>query len=105
GVGVELRVAPRCRDVYRPVAGAGDIGLAALLDRLEGADLVALDVVGAAAGADELLELVVEALGAEVALLLGDPLLQTEMRLDDELGHCALPMRIGVRPLTTAHFP
>ena len=85
GVGVELGVAARGRHVDRPVAGAGDVGLAALLDRLEGADLAALGVVGAAAGADQLAELVVEALGAEVALLLGDPFLQTEVRLDDEL--------------------
>ena len=83
------------RHVDRPVAGAGDVGLAALLDRLEGADLVALDVMGAAAGADELLELVIEALGAEVALLLGDPLLQAEMRLDDELGHCGVLLEVG----------
>ena len=73
------------------MAGAGDVGLASLLDRLEGAGLAGRDVMRPAAGADELLELVVEALVAEVALLLGDPLLQAEMRLDDELGHGVLP--------------
>ena len=95
GVGIELGVAPGGRHVHRPVAGAGDIGLTPLLDRLEGACLAGLDVMRPAAGADELLELVVETLVAEVALLLGDPLLQAEMRLDDELGHALLPGRLG----------
>jgi hypothetical protein len=42
---------------------------------------------------DQFPELVVEAFILEVALLLGDPFLQTEMRLDDEFlfGHGALP--------------
>src|SRR6185436_9011502 len=62
------------------------VGLAALLDALEGAR-GALVVMLAGGRADQLAELVVESLGAEVALLLGHPLLKTKVRFDDELAH------------------
>ena len=88
GIGIEPGMAVRRRDIDRPVAGAAHVGLAALLDALEGA-LRALVVVLAAGRADQLAELVVEAFGAEVALFLGHPFLQTKMRLDDELAHGA----------------
>ena len=96
-VGIELGVTPRGRHVHRPMAGAGDVCLAALLDALKCSDLASRLVVRAAAGAHELLELVVKAFGAEIALLLGDPLLQTEMRLDDELGHSHSPFAASRR--------
>jgi hypothetical protein len=44
-------------------------------------------VVLPAGRADLLAKLVVEAFGGEIPLFLGDPLLQPEMRLDDEFGH------------------
>ncbi len=86
GVGVEPGMAVRGRDGHGPVAGAAHVGLAALLDALEGAR-GALVVMLAGGRADQLAELVVESLGAEVALLLGHPLLQTKVRFDDELAH------------------
>jgi hypothetical protein len=79
-------MAPRCRHVYGAMAGTGNVCLAALLDALERSDLASRLVMRATSSADELLELVVEAFRAEIPLLLSDPLLQTEMRLDDELG-------------------
>src|SRR5262245_37700885 len=74
-------------DIDRPMAGAADVGFAALGDRLEGADLAGHGVMGAAARPNELAEFVVEAFAGEVALLLGHPFLQAEVRFDDELGH------------------
>ena len=69
-----------------PVAGAVDVRRAALLECLIGAGLRTVLVVRLALGGfDGLLEHVVEALVAEVALLVGDPFLQPEVRLDDEL--------------------
>ena len=91
GVGEQLGVAARGRDIDGPVARAGHVGLAPLLDALERAGLARRGVVRAVAGADELLELVVEALVAKVALLLRDPFLQPEMRLDHELRHGVPP--------------
>ena len=85
-VGIELGVAVGGRDVHGPVAGAADVGLAPLLDALEGA-LVDLVVVLALGRADQLAEFVVETFGAKIALFLGDPLLQPKMRFDDELAH------------------
>ena len=70
------------------MAGAADVGRTPLRDALEGA-LGAPVVMLPARRADELAELVVEPLGAEVALLLGDPLLQAKVRLDDELAMAA----------------
>jgi hypothetical protein len=70
------------------VAGAADIGAAALFEGLVGADALAAHVVVLPAGrADLFAKLVVEAFGGEIPLLLGNPLLQPEMRLDDEFGH------------------
>ena len=73
------------------MTGAADIGLAPCLERLIGADLVAAFVMVAAIGrSDMLVELVIETLGGEVALFLGDPFLQSEMRLDGEFWHGSL---------------
>ncbi len=72
-------------DVHGPVARARDVRLAAFLERLKGADLVALVVDLAAGGLHLLAEFVVQTFILEVALLLRDPLLQAEVRLDDEL--------------------
>src|SRR5215475_10083522 len=80
-VGVELGVTLRGGDVDRPMAGAAHVGLASLLDALEGA-FVDLVVVLAFGRADQLAKLVIESLAAEIALLLGHPLLQAEMRFD-----------------------
>src|SRR5215475_9425077 len=76
-------------DVDGPVAGAADVGLASVLDALEGA-LIDLVVVLALGRADQLAEFIVEPLGAEIALLLGDPFLQAEMRFDHEFRHASL---------------
>jgi len=70
------------------MAGAADVRLAPPLDALKGT-LRALVVMRPGGRADPLAELVVEAFGAGVALLLGDPLLQAKVRLDDELAMAA----------------
>ena len=88
GLGIELAVAGGRRHADGPVAGAAHIGRAAFLERLEGADLVALVMVRAVARLDQFPKFVVEARVLEVALLLGDPFLQAEMRLDDEFFFC-----------------
>jgi hypothetical protein len=68
------------------VASAVDIGRAALFERLKSAGLRAVLVVRLAFGRfDGFLENVVETFVAEIALLVGDPFLQPEVRLDDEL--------------------
>ena len=78
------------RDVDGPVAGAAHVGLAALLEGLIGADLVALCRATLPSGRLHFLaEFVVQAFVLEVALLLGDPFLQPEVRLDDEFLDCA----------------
>src|SRR5438045_8188097 len=88
-------MAVRRRDVPRPVTGATDIGLAALLDALESASTT-LVMVLALGRADQLAELVVQPLVAEIALLLCNPLLEPKMRLDDEFGHGILHCRWGL---------
>ncbi len=73
-------------DVHGPVAGAAHVGVAALLKRLIGAIGLTISVVRLALRRlDLLVEHVVKALVGEVAFLLGDPFLQPEVRLDDEL--------------------
>lgn len=57
------------------MAGKGNVCLAVLLDALERSDLASRLVMRATSSADELLDLAVEAFRAEIALLLGDPLL------------------------------
>src|SRR5579864_4618350 len=69
------------------MARAAHIAGAALLDGLVGHDLVAEVVTLAVLGDELVAEFVVEALGGEVALLLGDPLLEPHMRRDHEFGH------------------
>src|SRR6185312_17091269 len=98
---VEPGVAPGSGDVDGPVTGAADVALASLLDALEGA-FVRLVVVLAFAGADQLAEFIVEPLGAKIALLLGDPFLQPEMRFDHEFRHAFPPWR--ARAAQTALF-
>ncbi len=44
-------------------------------------------------GADQFAKFIVEAFGAKIALLLGDPLLQAKMRLDDEFAHGGSPLK------------
>src|SRR5215468_9478724 len=82
-------------DVDGPMAGATDVGRAAVFERLEGADPVALVVNPALGRLDHLLEDVLEAFVAEIAFFLRDPFLKSEMRLDDELGHGCRPRRGG----------
>ena len=69
------------------MAGAAHIAGAALLEGLIGADLVAEMVRRSRLRAHGLAELVVEPFGGEIALFLGDPFLQAEMRRDDEFAH------------------
>jgi hypothetical protein len=59
------------------------------LDGLVGADLVAEMVTLALVRGHGLAELIVESFGFEVALFLGHPFVQPEMRADDELGHAS----------------
>src|SRR6476646_2843231 len=87
-------MAPAGGDVDGPMAGAADVGLAALFERLEGADPVTLVVNRALGRLDHLLENVVEAFVAEIAFFLGDPFLKAEMRLDDKRRH-GLRLRRG----------
>ena len=95
-IGIEPAVPGRGGDPDGPVAGAADIGAAARFERLVGAGPPPAHVVVPPAGrADVLAELVVEALGHEIALFLGYPLLQPEMRLDDEFGHAFPPVADG----------
>src|SRR4051794_21934194 len=72
------------------MTGTADIGLPPLFDTLEGA-LVGLVVVLPLGGADQFAKFIVEALGAKIALLLGDPFLQAKMRLDHEFAHGGPP--------------
>src|SRR5262245_42041802 len=94
---VEFAVPDRGRDVDRPVARPADVAGPPGLESLIGADLVAEIVLAAGATPDHVTELIVEALGGEVALLLRDPLVQPHMRRDDELGHAFL--RPGFTPV------
>jgi hypothetical protein len=90
-VGVHLAVAIRSRDVDGPVAGAAYVRLASFLERLKGADFVALVVNLAGGRTHQLAEFVVQAFLAEIILLLRNPFLQAEMRFDDEFRHVVLP--------------
>jgi hypothetical protein len=73
------------------VAGAADICFAAFLERLIGADLVALVVNLAIGCAHQLAKFVLEAFLAEIVLLFGYPFLQAEVGFDDELRHFCSP--------------
>src|SRR5262245_22057739 len=77
------------------MAGAADVGFAALLDHMKGADLVLGVMVLAVGRLHELEEFVVEPFVLEVALLLRHPLVQAEMRLDNELAHRLTSMLFG----------
>ena len=90
-------------DVHRPVAGAADVAGAARFQRLIGADLVAELMAAARARIQGFAELVVETLGGEIALLLGDPFLQPEMRSDDEFRHGFL-LDISIDPIRNEPF-
>src|SRR6476660_1749224 len=72
------------------MAGAAYIRFAPLFDALEGA-LIDLVVMLAGRRADQFAEFVVEAFGAEIALFLGNPFLQPEVRFDDEFAHGVSP--------------
>src|SRR5262249_53338138 len=98
GIGKQFGMAARCGDIHRPMAGAGDVGLASLLDALERAALTRGHMVGAAGRSDEFLELIVEAFVAKVPLLLRHPFLQPEVRFDLECWH-------GLRSREDGCFP
>src|SRR5690349_19553929 len=83
-------MAVRRRHVHRPMAGAADIGCAPFLDALKGA-FIGLVVMLAGGRADQFAEFVIEAFGAEIALLLGNPFLQAKVRFDDEFAHGISP--------------
>ena len=83
--GIEPAVALRGGDADGPMAGAAHVRGAAALERLHGADLVALVMVRAVGRFDQLLKVVIEAFVLEISLLLGHPFLQPKVRLDDEL--------------------
>src|SRR5450631_1862386 len=100
-VGIQFGVAARGCDVHRPVAGAADVGLAALLDTLESAP-AGLVVVLALGRADQFAEFVVQSGIAKIALLLRNPFLKPEMRLDDEPGHGDPPLSPGLAVIIDA---
>ena len=81
----------RRRDVHGPVTGGAHVALAPSLDRLVGAHSVAEVLLLRVLGADRCAEFVIEAFLREVTLLFCDPLLQSEVRRDDERGHGRLP--------------
>ena len=87
------------------MAGAAHARLAALLERLEGADLVALGVDFAAGRAHLFAEFVVEAFGAEISFFLGHPFLQAEMRFDQKFRHGCLPGLIAKLARTLTFQP
>src|SRR4051794_30596217 len=91
------------------MAGAGDIGLTAGLYQMIGAAFVCGLMVLAVRRLHQLKELVIEAFGSKVALLLGHPFLQAEMRFDDEFGHgflcCCYLNCAGHRPLRPQESP
>ena len=79
-------------------------GVAAALEGLVGADLIA-QIVQFAIGRGQLIaEFAVEPLALEVALLAGDPFMQPHMRCDDKLRHTVLrsPVATIIRPGWTA---
>jgi hypothetical protein len=67
------------------MAGAAHVGFATGFDRLIRADLVRRVVIGALGRLHELTEDVIQPLVFEIALLLGNPFVQAEVRLNDEL--------------------
>src|SRR5262249_56286097 len=83
--GREEAVGVRRGEGEGPMGGAAYVGGAAALERLHGADLVALVMVRAVGRFDQLLKDVIEAFVLEITLLLGHPFLQPKVRLDDEL--------------------
>src|SRR3954463_362470 len=95
--GVPLPVPAGGGDVHGPVAGAADVRLTPLFEALVGADLVRermrlFEILPFPDAA----ELVLEPHCLEVPLLLGNPLVQPEMRADDELAHrCSFPSRLA----------
>src|SRR3954469_16993912 len=94
-VGVHLAVPAGGGHVPRPMTGAADVGLAPLLEALVGADLVRRGVgLVEIPALPDAMELVVEACLLEVPLLLGDPLVQPEVRTDDELAHRCSSLRV-----------
>ena len=67
------------------MAGAADVGVAAALESLVGADLVA-EIVELAVGRGQLVaELVVEPLAVEIPFVARHPFVQAHMRRDDEV--------------------
>src|SRR5262249_40086045 len=93
-VGIEVPLALGGGDADGPVAGATDVRGAAALEALHRADLVTLVVVLPVGRLGQFLGVVVESCLLEVALLLGPPFLQPEVRFDDEflLGHVKTPV-------------
>jgi len=67
------------------------IAAAAGFERLIGADLAAELMAAGGGRIHGLAKFVVETLGGEIALHLGDPFLQPEMRSDDEFRHGDFP--------------
>src|SRR5262249_1519740 len=78
-------------DVHRPMTHGAHVALAPPLDRLVSANPVAEMLLRRVLRADRGAEFVVEPHIHEVPLLFGDPLLQPEVRRDDESGHRELP--------------
>src|SRR6185312_12627263 len=87
GIGVKPSLAGRRRHADGPMTGATDGRLAPALERLVGADLVAAIVMLAVTRTDLLVKHVVQAFIGEVASGVRHPLLQAEMRFDDEGSH------------------
>src|SRR6185295_9089593 len=88
---IEPAVPRRRRHVDGPVAGRAHVTGAPALESLVRANSVA-KVMALSVGRRQLLaKLVGEAGVAEVALLLGNPLVQPHVRCDDECGHQAPP--------------
>src|SRR4051812_3107801 len=93
------------------MAGAAHVRVAAGFDVLVGADFVRRGMrCGEVAALEGLAELVIEALGSEVTLLLADPLVQPEVGRYQKLAHLVLRCRrivkisekeaIGKRPVS-----
>src|SRR5437899_11256162 len=80
GIAIELAVTGRGGHAHRPVAGAAHVGRPAALERLVGPHPITPVVDLAVGRLDQLLEDVVEAFVPEVALLLGHPFLEPEVR-------------------------
>src|SRR5262249_53850478 len=86
--------------VHRPMAGAGDVGLHALVAAAVriGFEGASLQIGNLARRIEELfrarrwpaLELVIQTFITEIAVRVCDPLLQPTVRLNDEFGHVSL---------------